>query len=287
MPNCSDPRKYKPNPITHKSHPCHDFCSGVCSFNPTSPQEIVLTRVTPRHMAGIANKDTGDDAGDLFFTLVSATKASECSKPNPAPWAGCFLAGDNVFIRSRVRVDGQWGIYQECNPAKVPLPPAQANSGSFACCGSLDCSASSGPFAPSPANSSDYCYCDRTNRTVGRTTVAAHFGAGPGAKFMPKYLSQTAELVGGHWFSTPAQGECAGAQQPGDGSGCTWKVEETVTTINQTCVRGHVFGAIEMNCPLIFRSCPQVCPPASSTGAFCHTVQSPAQPDIINMIISI
>jgi hypothetical protein len=32
---------------------------------------------------GIANKDTGDDAGDLFFTLLSATKASECDKPNP------------------------------------------------------------------------------------------------------------------------------------------------------------------------------------------------------------
>jgi hypothetical protein len=102
------------------------------------------------------------------------------------PYAGCFLAGDNIFERYSVEVDGDWGIYQECNPATVPLPAEQANSGSFACCGALSCSSSSGPFGPrKPKNSSDYCFCDRTNRTVGKTTVAAHFGSGPGSKFMP------------------------------------------------------------------------------------------------------
>lgn len=146
----------------------------------------------------------------------------------------------------------------ECNPATAPLPAEQANSGSFACCGALSCSSSSGPFGPSkPKNSSDYCYCDRTNRTVGVTNVVAHFGSGPGAKFMPHYLSQTADLVGGHWYSTPAAGECKGAATPGDGSGCTWKVKELITSINQSCVRDHVFGAVEKNCPLAFRSCPQ------------------------------
>jgi hypothetical protein len=208
-------------------------------------------------VTGIANKDTGDAQGDLFFTLLSATKASECDKPNPPPYAGCFLAGDNIFERYRVQVDGGWGIYQECNPASVPLPAEQQNSGSFACCGGLSCSAKPGPFTPKHKNSSDYCYCDRTNRTVGVTTVAAHFGSGPGAAYMPSYLRDTAKLVGGKWYSTPAAGECTGAGRPGDGSGCTWKVMETITTINQSCVREHVFGAVEKNCPLAFRSCPQ------------------------------
>jgi hypothetical protein len=211
--------------------------------------------MTPRNVSGIANKDTGNDAGDLFFTLLSATKASECSKPDPPPWAGCFLNGDNVFIKSKVSVDGNWGIYQECNPSKIALPAEEENSGSFACCGALSCSSTS-KFGGKPHNSSKYCYCDRTNHTVGKSTVVAHFGASAGSKFMPKYLSQTAELVGGNWYSTPARGECKGDHTPGDASGCTWKVNEVVTTINQTCVKGNVYGAVEKNCPKIFESCP-------------------------------
>lgn len=70
--NCSDPS------------PCADFCSGRCSFSPTPATEMELIRMTPRGVLGIA--------GDLFFTLLNATKVSECSKPTPAPWAGCFLA---------------------------------------------------------------------------------------------------------------------------------------------------------------------------------------------------
>jgi hypothetical protein len=38
--------------------------------------------------------------------------------------------------------------------------------------------------------------------------------------FKSAYLAKTAELVGGHWFSTPAEGECKGTATPGDGSGC-------------------------------------------------------------------
>ena len=37
----------------------------------------------------------------------------------------------------------------------------------------------------------------------------------------------------------------------------TWKLKELITSINQTCVRDHVFGAVERNCPLAFRSCAQ------------------------------
>jgi hypothetical protein len=72
--------------------------------------------MTPRKVTGIANKDTGDDGGDLFFTLLSAVKASECAAPNPPPWAGCFLNGDNIFIKSTVAVDGRWGT---CVPTQA------------------------------------------------------------------------------------------------------------------------------------------------------------------------
>jgi hypothetical protein len=80
--------------------------------------------------------------------------------------------------------------YQECNPSPIPLPASQANAGSFACCDSLDCTGRPGPagFPPTHKNASDYCYCDRTNRTVGRSSTAAHFGNVPGAKYMPVEL---------------------------------------------------------------------------------------------------
>lgn len=254
--NCSDPKLYPRNPFTHKAHPCADFCAGKCAFNPTAPLTLELTRMTPRNVTGIANKDTGDAAGDLFFTLISATKPTECAKAKPAPWAGCFLNGDNIFIKSQVLVDGNWGIYQECNPATVPLPSAQANTGSFACCGSLDCTGKPSGFlpAPKPKNSSDYCYCPRTNRTVGRSTVVEHFTGGPGSAFQPSYLGDTAKLLAGNWYSTPAAGECKGSALPGQG-GCTWKVQKTLAVVNQSCVKANVYGAIEKHCPAIFESC--------------------------------
>jgi len=254
--NCSDPAEYPPNPITRKSDPCPDFCAGKCAFSPTPPAEMTLIRMTPRGVHGIANKDTGDDAGDLFFTLISAIKASQCTGADPPPWAGCFLNGDDIFIKSRVAVDGRWGIYQECNPASLPLPPEQENPGSFACCGSLNCTGgATGPIppAPPPHNSSTYCFCDRTNHTVGRTSVTDQFREM--SKFGPKWLIGTAELVGGNWYSTPAEGECKGDAVPGQG-GCTWKVQEILTVINQTCVTSNVYGAVEQHCPAAFEACP-------------------------------
>lgn len=252
--NCSDPEKYPQNPLTHKSHPCDDFCNGRCDFNPVPPTVMTLTRMTPRGINGIANKDTGDAAGDLFFTLVSATKASECNQPNPPPWAGCFLNGDDVYIKSRVSIDGRYGIYQECNPASAPLPPAQQNEGSFACCGSLNCSSTAGPFGPiKKVNNSAYCYCDRTNRTVGRIRVVDQFA---NVKFLPPMLHQLASLIGGYWYSTPAEGECRGQAVPGGPDGCTWKVEEVVNVVNQSCVTDKVYSAVEQNCPAAFAGCP-------------------------------
>jgi hypothetical protein len=64
-----------------------------------------------------------------------------------------------------------------------------------------------------------------------------------------------AELVGGKWFSTPAEGECKGPQSPGDGSGCTWKVKQVVAVKNQTCVKDNVYGTVEKHCAAAFNEC--------------------------------
>ena len=72
---------------------------------------------------------------------------------------------------------------------------------------------------------------------------------------MPAYLANTAKLIGGSWFSTPAAGECTADQSPGDSSGCTWKVKELVAARNQSCVKDRVYGAVEKHCSAAFQAC--------------------------------
>ena len=49
---------------------CDDFCSGKCAMAGGGMRENrTVYRVTPYNVSGLADKDTGDVAGDLFFRL--------------------------------------------------------------------------------------------------------------------------------------------------------------------------------------------------------------------------
>jgi hypothetical protein len=46
------------------------FLEGHCDFAGTGlPTNLTVYRVTPYNLSGVASKDTGDPAGDLFFRL--------------------------------------------------------------------------------------------------------------------------------------------------------------------------------------------------------------------------
>ena len=71
--------------------------------------------------------------------------------------------------------------------------------------------------------------------------------------------------VGGEWYSNPAEGECKKDQTPGDGSGCTWKLEQIVKYTNETCVLDRVNSAVE----LYGKACFGACPGARNTSSDC------------------
>ena len=95
---------------------CADFCAGKCSFynksselpaDQAKPLNLTLYRITPQHVLGIANRNTGDPPGDVGFFLSRKTLAAECAKdPNNIR---CFLNGINIFGKFEVEMDGGFG----------------------------------------------------------------------------------------------------------------------------------------------------------------------------------
>ena len=96
------------------------------------------------------------------------------------------------------------------------------------------------------------CACKRANTTVGRDPIEHNENCSvPDAQGrIPAGCSAV-----GWWYSTPHAGECQGAARPGDGSGCTWRLVETVKTVNATCMRNNLaaFGVTEN--PSCFAGC--------------------------------
>jgi hypothetical protein len=96
------------------------------------------------------------------------------------------------------------------------------------------------------------CNCSRVHKTVGRENLTITFR---GFKSM--------HPAGGVWFSHPEQGECKDGHYVGDGSGCTWRVVETVKTIRAACMYKVMDSNVENYDKSCFSSCPQ---PRNVTG---------------------
>ena len=95
---------------------CASFCDGKCSFynkssalpaDQAKPLNLTLYRITPQHVLGIANRNTGDPPGDVGFFLSRKTLAAECEK-DPSN-IRCFLAGIDIFGKFEVEMDGEFG----------------------------------------------------------------------------------------------------------------------------------------------------------------------------------
>ena len=78
----------------------------------------------------------------------------------------------------------------------------------------------------------------------------------PGKGWLPNARLMR-RLVQGSWFSTPAAGQCSGAQRPGQsGSGdCSWRAVRMERVVNYTCVNARVGAAVIARNPLCFRAC--------------------------------
>lgn len=59
------------------------------------------------------------------------------------------------------------------------------------------------------------------------------------------------------WYSHPAAGECKNGHYVGDGSGCTWRLVEQMTSINASCLYNVVDDNIENADESCFSACAQ------------------------------
>jgi hypothetical protein len=218
---------------------CADFCANKCACSSMPTKTLTLIRLTPYNITDLACKNTGDAAGDVFFTMDRIALGEQCANDPTNP--RCFLDGNDVYIQFSVEVDGNFGPYQRCNPLHGSL------SEPFYCC--------QGSSAPcrgdhTSAGSMPYCVCPRQNTSVGVESVAkTHSGRG-------SWVGEIATILQGYWFSTPREGECHGSQKPGDGSRCTWKIVDVASKKNATCVRERTFQAVYNKGSACFESCP-------------------------------
>lgn len=116
----------------HATCDCSGFCSGQCSLPmpATPPQAMTVYRLTPRNITDLANKDSGDAEGDVFFSLNEYDLPLRCINGSGTEARGCFLDVNDVYMAFEVEVDGRWGPYGHCNP-----PHENSLIGNFSCRG--------------------------------------------------------------------------------------------------------------------------------------------------------
>ena len=198
-------------------------------------------RLTPANVTSLADKDTGDAAGDAFFSIDEYDLPMRCVNGSGTDARGCFLDVTDVYMQFEVAVDGKYGPYGHCNP-----PKDNSLLGNWSCKGM---GAGYGP----PRNSSQYCYCGsgRQNWTVGRQHVSMQFGK------WPSFIGNFSKLLDGLWYSTPSQAQCPDGAMPHGGDGaCSWSVLGVAKTANASCVQSRLYRLIERRNEACFEACP-------------------------------
>ena len=89
------------------------------------------------------------------------------------------------------------------------------------------------------------CDCDRVKKSVGIQNLRQTLGS-----------DGNFDLAGGNWQSFPEKAECTGINTPGDYSGCSYKLMDTVKAINATCLYTTVDEAMYSYNSTCFDNCP-------------------------------
>jgi hypothetical protein len=92
----------------------------------------------------------------------------------------------------------------------------------------------------------------------GRVRVRERYPSGPagcpsGLEECPwtTWKYETSKLIGGLWYSTPANGNC---DNP-DAKYCTWRLVKTLKTADASCVNGWLHKAVETRGHRCFAAC--------------------------------
>lgn len=133
---------------------CSDFCAGNCSAtNAGKPEQLTMYRLTPGNVTGVADKDTGGNAGDLGFVFQRLSQLARCTEAE-ANTNGCFLAYRPVIRQFYVDVDGKYGPYVSLNArAAASLPYALTVVLTTRACPCLQMRCNPMPFVENPHDS--------------------------------------------------------------------------------------------------------------------------------------
>jgi len=191
------------DPFAGSGCDCDRFCKNECSINATEPANLTFYRMTMEGVLDLSDKDTGDIKGDTGFVLSRRETAYKCRK-NPdsfmckdiAQFSGDDKNSTDLVLEMQVEVDGQWGIYLECNPLN-----ASDSQGPWNCTNGLSPKIPNYPATCTKCNYhafEGWCIKDTiepdfvANATLGACCELASFHAS--GHYMYNFTSQTCKL---------------------------------------------------------------------------------------------
>ena len=205
--------------------------------------------------AELANKDTGDLAGDLFFDISTVTNLFACASAHRAPGVICNnkeTTGHDIGVtKVTVTVDESWGPYGTCNICVNGSSPLNK---SHACTeGEYICDCENGQFPPQWRACTAQVGWENTSAFLGASGVGKFCGFGSGvSKVAACAAGAAADKLKGIWYSMPPSGECKGVKPT---AGCHWKLKSVVKRIRRDCHADSFLSTVEKRNETCFNAC--------------------------------
>jgi len=209
-------------------------------------KNLTVYRVTPKNVTqSVSNLNTGDVAGDTFFSLYEMFFPLYCEQmPHDSSCTSrgsLNIPNNNLYEKSVVEVDTRWGAYSGCTP--------NASTGVFVCNPYVNTSECwynmKNPDGMSFTKTlgsickKSECRCDAVtknavgiyNKPMGQWPVFWH-----NQTIMWEMIETLSSTLDGYWYATRAEGQCKAGQVLGSGE-CFWKFHGVQRTINATCLQ--------------------------------------------------
>eukprot|EP00056_Hartaetosiga_gracilis_P000387 m.38113 g.38113 ORF g.38113 m.38113 type:complete len:352 (-) comp10183_c0_seq2:1253-2308(-) len=181
----------------------------------------------------IANMDTADVFGDLYFDLRAYVDSIACVNGSSHWIPDCTnpeIDSTNLGITEVVvEVDKRFTNYSRCNEVD--------GSYSCNCVPGLDC----------------------TNH-VGREDVAVAHRPEVPSNFFPDFMwwrYNLAQYFGGYWYSFLQKGQCGSKSTSNGTHPCFWRVVDVRDRIRKNCSDVIIKSAVEEHNPACFQACEQ------------------------------
>ena len=250
------------------------FALCLAGNRPQNAVNISVISLRAANLTGLTNKDSADYAGDLFFYLGDRLPEPMHCRADPY-YPMCktmdIVRHDSVYtqcVPRRRRADAAQTPppLPPCSrtpthfPSVNPSPPSRyvlEVDGSFGGCpdGAADCT-KYGACNPDTRDPSGLTWkCMPRTAAMGKANVTQRYKR-PGSKNswdvwkfeLSKFITPAT------WYSTQSAGDC---DDPAVAAAdCTWRIVQTVKTVNATCANGNVHTAVRARNETCFGACP-------------------------------